>query len=46
MIVDVADMDRSEVGVEVGAVVDRFAGVEAGMVEFADTMEYILGYLA
>lgn len=44
MIVD-DDMDRNVVVVVVGAVVDRIAGVEAGMVEFADTMGYILGYL-
>ena len=44
-IVDVADMDRSEVEVGVGVVVDRIAGVEVEMVEFADTMGYILDYL-
>ena len=46
MIVGAADMDRNEVEVGVVAgVVDRIAGVEAGMVEFADTMGYNLGYL-
>jgi hypothetical protein len=45
MIVDAAGMDRNEVVVVVGVVVDRIAEVEVGKVEFVDTMGYTLDYL-
>lgn len=44
MTVDAADMNRNEVEVVLGVVVDHTAGSEAGKVESADTMGYSLDY--